>query len=183
MSFLERVQREFTPERMTKENLEDWLIIGPKGEHEISKGKGGRKIVEGVMKPSTRAKISEIASRLSEVEEISREISSIKSLASLNKVEPQITQSISQLPVYQERLRQSFESASTPIIEREVARQEKEINIRESLKVEASDALTADEARDARRQLRDIAPQVLGGIRSGESRRARIGLSYLDSFS
>ena len=84
---LDRIQQRYTPEEMSQQELEDWLTMGPKGRHQVSKGEGKTRESEGKMLPSTRRKIRDVARTLSETKKVHDEIISSKHLKELRGLE------------------------------------------------------------------------------------------------
>ena len=61
----------------------------------------------------------------------------------------------------------------------EVGREEARKSVLEALKQEANNAITEEEFREVRQELRKINPKSFGGIRSGETRRGQAGFRVM----
>ena len=103
---------------------------------------------------------------------------SLKRTTDLDEIEG-IQNSANSLEHYGQEVSSTAQEKFSKIEREEVEKQEILIAEREALKQEAKEAQTAEELKSARKELRETAPQVLGGIKSGETRRAKAGFRAL----
>ena len=159
--FLDRVQREFTPERMTVGNLEEWLFSSDKrAPHKVKwgkdkKGKQRYKEVEGTsISHGTRR----LASKLSETEELYSKAEVSKDFRELEEIKTEARG----LPVHSSTVVQSVEDRIDIVRKEELKRKGKITTLyRDKLKRATTKA-----------EIDDILSESLGELGEGKNFRS-----------
>ncbi len=173
LEFLDRVQREFAPEEMSQQRLEEWLFPSEqRRKHTVKWGKDkqGRqryKEVEGAsISPGTRR----LAEKLSTIEEV---YSQAEVEADIDALE-ELKESARKLPVHSptvvKRVDESIEVA------KEVERQEvikTEESYRDFMIERWKEAETAEEERETRRELKEELPYSLRSAKGWKTREGK----------
>jgi len=175
LEFLDRVQREFAPEQMSQQRLEEWLFPEEqRRKHTVKWGKDkqGRqryKEVEGVsISPGTR----KLAEKLSTTEEV---YSQAEVEADINALE-ELKESARKLPVHSPIVVKKVDESIEVAVEAERQEAIRNEKIYRRYMIERwKEAETIEEERETRKELKDYLPysyRTLKGYRTREGKEA-----------
>lgn len=174
----EAIQKDFVPEDMTQDRLEQWLYHGESGTHKVKWGKDDKgkqrykKVVGGNISSGTKS----IAEELSKTKIVYDKAKEEADITELIKLKPEAKS----LKVHQSKVEDEILESikiAQEVKDKEQARAE-EIAAQDLLSG-YKEAETVEERKEARRELKETLPYSLRSAKGWETRRGKEAFRYV----